>query len=166
MRTAFSTTVLVVFMNVGGEASPQAATDYETIMDALLRGAEYGAVLGIGWGVGVVTWIATCHQAGSFLLFKVPRAWTLWRRNILTSFLPVLKYLGGALLLLVLGTVVGRELMGLWTEGFDTGLWAGGATGLLWSINTLSTKSSQIDFLLANRRYVDESKVTLFEDEN
>lgn len=119
------------------------------------------AILAIGWGVGVVAWFLTGHQATFYFVSNVPRAQRLWRRNVLTSRIPILKYLTGGLLLLVLGAILMKQLWGLWTRPFEIGLIAGGVTGLLNSLIGPQNPSTQVDFLLANRRYVNDNKVAI-----
>jgi len=122
---------------------------------------NFAAILAIGWGVGVVAWLLTGHQATYYFVSNVPRAQRLWRCNVLTSRIPILKYLTGGLLLLALGAVLMKQLWGLWIRPFDIGLIVGGATGLLNSLIGPQDRSKQVDFLLANRRYVDDSKVAI-----
>lgn len=128
-------------------------------MQLFLHWLDYLAVVGIGWGVGVSGWVAAGHQACKCLFLNTPSSWTLWRQDVLTSPWPLFKYVFGGILLLVLGVVAGRELVSLWSSPFQTGVWAGGVTGVFWSLRRLSEGASQVDFLLSNRRYVDERRV-------
>lgn len=122
---------------------------------------QHLAIFAIGWGAGVTVWLATGHQAFSSFVSNVPRALELRRKNVLTSWLPLLKYLIVGLLLLTLGGILMRQLWNIWTEAYNLGLLAGSVTGVVHSINNSQESSTQVDFLLANRRYVDENKVSI-----
>lgn len=164
MRILLSAVVLWGLVLFGVEGSGQST--YSAIVEELLRWGEYVGILAVGWGTGIFGWLGTAHWAGSLLLSKMPRAWRLYRQGVLTSQIPFFKYLGGGLLLLVLGALGGRELPDLWTETFDTGLWVGAACGLLWSIKNFPFRTKMVDFLLSNKRYVDKRKVSLFENDD
>ena len=116
----------------------------------------------VGWGTGVVGWLASGHQAAVCFFVKVRWAWLLRRRNVLTSGLPVLKYAIAGSVLLGLGGVLGAEIWGLWNEAYDTGLVAGALTGALHSGWTVRWTGSPIDFLEANQRFVNEDRTALF----
>lgn len=139
-------------------AGPQDAGSYGYTMEHFLAWVEYGAVVAVGWSAAVAVWLATVHQAGAFLISNSPRAWRLWRRGVLTSPLPLFKYVVGGVALLVLGAVAAWQLLGFWTEAFDLGLWAGGATGVLWTVRKLQAPGTRLDFLLSNQRYVAEGE--------
>lgn len=128
----------------------------------ILHRLEYVGILAIGWGVGVVAWLVTGHQAMECFFRRMPRAWTLWRKEVLTSSLPALKYLLGGGLLLAVGAELAKQLWGLWMEAYDVGLLTGGIVGVIFSLSETEKRSSQIDFLEANQRYVNEGKVSIF----
>lgn len=126
--------------------------------------AEYFGVLAIGWGVGVTGWLTTGHQAVSCLFVDMPRAWKLWQKKVLTSSLPVFKYLAGGGLLLLLGTLLFDQLWGLWTRAFDVGIMTGLVVGVGHSFANAREFGGQIDFLEANERFLNKNKVSLFPD--
>jgi hypothetical protein len=92
----------------------------------------------------------------------MPRAWKLWQKGILTSRLPIYKYLLGGGLLLVLGIVLVDQLWGVWTKAFDVGVIAGVVVGAWFSFVNARKFRNQIDFLEANQRFLNENKVPLF----
>lgn len=144
---------------------PQPAMGQATgfgVETGMLEWGEYAGMLAIGWGVGVTGWLVTGHQAVSCLFIDMPRAWTLWRKRILTSSLPIYKYLIGGGLLLMLGTVLVDQLSGMWTHAFDVGVLAGVVVGAGHSFVASRRYRSQIDFLEANQRFLNEKKVSLF----
>lgn len=124
--------------------------------------AEYFGILAIGWGVGVTGWLTTGHQAVSCLFVDMPRAWKLWQKKVLTSSLPVYKYLAGGGLLLVLGTLLVNQLWGIWTQAFDVGIMTGVVVGAGHSFVNAREFGGQIDFLEANERFLNKGKVSLF----
>jgi hypothetical protein len=128
---------------------------------AIAWGESFG-VFAIGWGVGVTGWLVTGHQAVSCLFVDVPRAWKLWQKKILTSGLPIYKYLIGGGLLLLLGTVLVDQLWGIWTQAFDVGMVAGVVVGVWFSFMKAREFRNEIDFLEANQRFLNENKVSLF----
>ena len=128
----------------------------------ILRMFQFFGVFCIGWGVGVTGWLVTGHQAMACLFVDMPRAWKLWQKNVLTSSLPIYKYLIGGGLLLVLGTVLVDQLWGLWFQAFDAGIMAGFVVGAGHSLVNLHEMGSQIDFLEANQRYLNKQRVSLF----
>lgn len=121
----------------------------------------YGARLSIGWGGAVAVWLVTIHRAAVWLVSRVPRAWRLWRRSVLTTLVPLLKALVGGAVLLGGGGGLVWWLFGVASGAFDPGLWAGLVTGALWSVSTLPGSESRVDFLLANRRHVNQGKVSI-----
>lgn len=123
---------------------------------------EYFGVLATGWGVGVTVWLVTGHQAVSCWFVDMPRAWKLWQKEILTSSLPIYKYLVGGGLLLLLGTFLLNQLWGIWTQAFDVGVMAGVVVGAAHSFMNAQEVGSQIDFLEANQRFLNEKEVSLF----
>jgi hypothetical protein len=128
----------------------------------MLQWGEYAGMLAVGWGVGVTGWLVTGHQAVSCLFVDMPRAWKLWRKRVLTSSLPIYKYLIGGGLLLVLGTLLVDQLSGMWTHAFDVGVLAGIVVGAGRSFVTARKYRSQIDFLEANQRFLNEKEVSVF----
>jgi hypothetical protein len=128
----------------------------------LLDRVESLGILAIGWGVGVTGWLITGHQALSCFLGEMPRSWVLWRRDVLTNILPVLKYLIAGVLFVVFGSILVHQLWGLWTGAYDVGLLTGGITGIIHFLSRTWDIHSLIDFLEANQRYVNEEKVSLF----
>ncbi|MFB6098562.1 MAG: hypothetical protein ABEK84_05515, partial [Salinibacter sp.] len=107
-------------------------------------------------------WLVTGHQAMSCLSVDMPRAWRLWRKNVLTSRVPVYKYLLGGSLLIVLGVVLVEQLWGFWEDAFDVGLLAGIVVGAGHSLIKTREEGNQIDFLEANQRFLNEKRVRLF----
>lgn len=144
--------------------SAAAQTDLSIRGSEVLSWGEYFGMLAIGWGVGVTGWLVTGHQAMSCLFADMPRAWKLWQKKVLTSSLPIYKYLIGGGLLLLLGTILIHQLWGFWTQAFDVGLLAGVVVGAGHSFVTVREQGSQIDFLEANQRFLNEKKVPLFTD--
>lgn len=124
--------------------------------------AEYFGIFAIGWGVGVTGWLITGHQAVSCLFVDMPRAWKLWQKKVLTSILPVYKYLAGGGLLLLLGTLLVNQLWGIWTQAFDVGIMTGLVVGAGHSFVNAREFGGQIDFLEANERFLNKNKVSLF----
>lgn len=123
---------------------------------------RYSGVLAIGWSVGVASWLVTGHQSVSCFFSDVPRAWRLWRKGVLTSILPVLKYVVGGALLLGLGVVLVMNLWGLWVQAFSVGLSAGLGGGAAHSLVSVRELRTQMDFLEANQRYLNERRVSVF----
>lgn len=160
MRLArcLSATVLLLFFVHPASAQ----TEIPLNSSEVLVWAEYFGILAIGWGVGVTGWLVTGHQAMTCLFVDMPRAWKLWRNDVLTSSLPIYKYLLGGGFLLTLGTVLIHQLWGIWTQPFDVGLLAGVVVGAGHSFVTGRQEGSQIDFLEANQRFLNEKKVPLF----
>lgn len=128
----------------------------------LLVWSEYFGMLAIGWGVGVTVWLVSGQPAVSCLFVDLPRAWTLRRKNCLTSSLPIYKYLLAGALLLVLGAILIDQLWGFWTPAFNVGLLTGVIVGAGHSVMNIRTLGSPIDFLEANQRYLNENEVPLF----
>lgn len=128
----------------------------------VLHRIEVLGIFAIGWGVGVTAWLVIGHQALLCFFEKVPRAWSLWRKDVLKSSLPVHKYLIGGILLLGLGAFLVKQLWGLWIGAYSMGFIAGAIIGGIHSITTVGDIGSPIDFLDANQRYVNEDKVSLF----
>jgi len=123
---------------------------------------EEAGVFSIGWGVGVTAWLATGQQAARHLFSHVPRAWALWRRLVLTSLLPVLKYLFVGGTMAALGTLLLRQLWGLWTGAYDAGLVVGVVMGAVLSMARIRRGRTRLDFLEANQRYLNDQKVPVF----
>jgi len=146
---------------------PQEAETYRLFVNRLLDWLQYLAVVATGFGIGLGGWLLTGHQATWCLLAQMPMAWTLRRRQVLTSALPFLKYVTGGLLLLASGGILVHYLWGVWTQPFDYGLLFGVALGLVNSLRNPpgDGAGSQVDFLLANERHVDKSQVTIFSDD-
>lgn len=130
----------------------------------ILNWFEYGGVLAIGWSAGVTSWLVTGHQAMWCLFVNMPRAWKLLRKNVLTSSLPIYKYLLGGSLLLMLGAILVDQVWGIWTQAFDVGLLAGIVVGAGHSFLNMRHVGNQVDFLEANQRYLNEDQVALFTD--
>lgn len=128
----------------------------------ILMWVEYAGILAIGWGVGVTGWLVTGHPAMRYLFVNVPSAWKLRLKNALTSSLPIFKYLLAGGLLLTLGTFLANQLWGIWIQPFDIGLLVGGVVGLGHSFVNIRRRGSKTDFLEANQRYLNESKVDFF----
>lgn len=132
------------------------------VKSEIMEWGEYFGMFAIGWGVGVTGWLVTGHQAVSCLVVDIPRAWKLWQKEVLTSSLPIYKYLLGTGLLLLLGTLLVTQLWGIWTQAFDVGVVAGVVVGAGRSFRNPQGHRSQIDFLEANQRFLDENKISLF----
>jgi hypothetical protein len=132
------------------------------LMPDVMAWAEYFGVLAIGWGVGVTGWLTTGHQAVSCLFVNMPRAWKLWQKKMLTSSLPVFKYLAGGGLMLLLGTLLFAQLWGIWTQAFDVGMMTGLVVGVGHSFANAREFGGQIDFLEANERFLNKNNVSLF----
>lgn len=128
----------------------------------VLEQLKDAGIFSIGWGVGVTAWLMTGQQAVTCLLSRLPRAWTLRRRRVLTSLFPVLKYLVLGGILTVLGALLVRQLWGLWTGTYDAGLVVGVILGVVNSLARAPSRRTKIDFLEANQRYVNEEKVSVF----
>lgn len=127
--------------------------------------AEYSGMLAIGWGVGVTGWLVTGHQAVSCLFVDMPHAWKLRQKKVLTSSLPIYKYLIGGGLLLLLGGLLVDQLWGIWTRAFDIGVMLGGLLGVAYSFTNVRGLKNKIDFLEANQRFLNEEKVNLFTEQ-
>jgi len=127
-----------------------------------LEQLQDAGIFSIGWGVGITAWLATGQQAATYLFSRVSRAWTFWRRGVLTSLLPVLKYVIVGFTLLALGILLMRQLWGLWTGAYDAGLVAGGILGVVYSVARTPSNRARLDFLEANQRYVNDEKVSVF----
>jgi hypothetical protein len=123
---------------------------------------EEAGIFSIGWGVGVTAWLVTGQQAATYLFSRVHRAWTLWRRRVLTSLLPVFKYLVVGLILIGLGALLVRQLWGLWTGAYDAGLIAGVMVGIVYSVSQTPSNRTRLDFLEANQRYLNDEEVSVF----
>lgn len=160
MRLArlISTTVLALLLAVQSAFAQQGLSGGKTELLSLL---EVFGVFCIGWGGGVTGWLVTGHQAVTCLFLDMPRAWKLWTKDVLTSSLPVYKYLVAGGTLLVLGAVLVEQLWGVWVQAFDFGLIAGFFMGAGHSFMNLRA-GNQIDFLEANQRYLNEKEVTVF----
>lgn len=142
--------------------SAMAQASVPGLESGMLEWGEYAGMLAVGWGAGVTGWLVTGHQAVSCLFVDMPRAWKLWRKRVLTSSLPIYKYLIGGALLLVLGTFLMDQLSGVWTHAFDVGVLAGVVVGAVHSFATARKYRNQIDFLEANQRFLNEGEVSLF----
>lgn len=136
MRKLFAVALFFAPSFLAAGASPQEVGSYSRTMEQVLSWTEYAAVLGVGWGVGVALWIVSVHKGGSLLLSDSPRAWRLWRKGMASPLL-MFKYFVGSILLFALGAAATWQLVGFWTPSFDTGLWVGGATGLLWTVREI-----------------------------
>jgi len=135
-----------------------------SVPDVVLNQVEALGILAIGWGMGVTGWLVSGHQAVACFLVKLPRAWMLRRRNVLTSAVPILKYIFAGGLLLGLGGLLAHQVWGLWTQAYDIGLLLGAGTGLVHSVVRMRTLDRPIDFLEANQRYVNEEETPLFSE--
>ncbi|WP_263786397.1 hypothetical protein [Salinibacter grassmerensis] len=127
----------------------------------LLNELEGAGIFAIGCGVGIVAWLVTGQGAFRCLGRRAPRAWLLWRRDVLTSFLPVLKYTVIGLVMGALGVYLVQYLWGLWTSAYSAGLVVGGVVGAVYSA-TRSHRHSQLNFLEANQRYINDENVSVF----
>ncbi|MBB4088934.1 hypothetical protein [Salinibacter ruber] len=127
----------------------------------VLNKAEAAGVFAIGSGVGTLAWLVTGREAFRCLGQRAPRAWHLWRRDALTSLIPVLKYTALGLLMGGLGAYLMQYLWGLWTTAYSAGLAAGAFGGAIYSA-TRSRRGSQMDFLEANQRYINDENVSVF----
>lgn len=130
--------------------------------NAFLNELETAGIFSIGWGVGVTAWLVTGKEAFRCLGERVPRAWILWRRAILTSLIPVVKYTLGGLVMAALGVFLARHLWGLWTGAYDVGLAAGVLVGAVYSFSQVRESHIRLDFLEANHRYLNDQKVSVF----
>ncbi|MEF8864214.1 MAG: hypothetical protein V5A20_00465 [Salinibacter sp.] len=129
---------------------------------ALLEKLETTGVFSIGGGVGITGWLVTGQGAFRYLAERMPRAWGLWRRGILTSLVPVLKYALGGILMGTLGGSLIWYLWGAWTSAYDAGLVVGALVGAVRSARQVRQKDTSVDFLEANHRYLNDQKVTIF----
>lgn len=161
MQTARILPVTLVLLLLFPE-SAGAQSSASIIESGALEWGEYFGMLAIGWGIGVTGWLVTGHQAVSCLFVDMPRAWKLWQKQVLTSSLPIYKYLIGGGLLLLLGTLLLHQLWGIWTQAFDVGVVGGVVVGAGYSFMNVRGYRSQIDFLEANQRFLNENKVPLF----
>ena len=140
-----------------------ATSQWEVISRPIfLHRLQYMGVLAIGWGVGVTGWLLTGHQALTCFFVNVPRASTLWQKQVLTSILPVFKYLIAGGLFVGLGSILAQQLWGLWAEAYDVGLLAGAVVGLVHTLMESPNVKNYIDFLEANQRYVNSERTSLF----
>jgi hypothetical protein len=155
-----STTVLALLLVVQSAFAQHGLSVDEA---KLLNLLEVFGVFCVGWGVGVTSWLVTGHQAVTCLFLDMPRAWKLWMKNVLTSSLPVYKYLIAGGLLLMLGIVLVHQLWGVWTQAFNLGMVVGILVGTGHSFVNLRA-GSPVDFFEANRRYLNEKRVPLFTD--
>lgn len=163
MRTTrFVSGAILLFLLFVPSAAAQEGLQVEKT--ELLAWLEYFGMLAIGLGCGLLAWLVTGHQAMTCIFGRMSRAWSLWQKRVLTSSLPIYKYLVGGILLAGLGVVLALQLWEIWTEAFDIGLLVGGGLGVLHSLTRIRHSGSQIDFLEANQRYLNERKVTLFKD--
>ena len=128
----------------------------------VLMWSEYLGMVAIGWGVGVAVWLVSGQPAITCLFVDLPRAWKLRREHVLTSSLPIYKYLLGGALLLVLGAILVDQLWGFWTSAFTVGLLAGVIVGAGHSVVNVQKRGGPVDFLEANQRYLNEDEVPLF----
>jgi len=154
-------TALLLLGYAGPEAKIPDAGGYSASIEWGLQWIEYMGVFAVGWGTGVLIWMSTAHQALRCFLFDLPQGWTLWQHGVLTSVIPASKYLAGGLLFLGTGAVLAWYLMGPWSQAFYVGLLAGGIAGAIWSLEKGWEGQALVDFLLRNRRYVDEDKVPM-----
>lgn len=122
---------------------------------------EAAGIFAIGAGVGIMAWVVTGQGAFRCLVERAPRAWLLWRRNVLTSLVPVVKYTLVGLLLGALGGYLVQSLWALWTGAYSAGLGTGVAAGAMYSVTRLR-RPSQMNFLEANQRYINDEKVSVF----
>lgn len=127
----------------------------------LLNKLEAAGIFAIGSGVGIVAWLVTGQGAFRCLGKRVPRAWLLWRRDVLTSVIPMLKYTAVGLLMGGLGVYLVQYLWGLWTSAYSAGLVAGALVGAVHSA-TRSRQNPRLNFLEANHRYINDEKVSVF----
>lgn len=153
---------LLLLVCTGPEAAIPNPGGYSASIEWGLQWGEHTGIFAVGWGIGVLVWVSTVHQALRCFLFDLPQGWTLWQHGVLTSIIPASKYLGGGILFLGLGAVLARHLMGPWSQGFYVGVLAGAIAGACWSLETGWKERALVDFLLRNRRYVDEDKVPMF----
>lgn len=130
----------------------------------LLIELEAAGVFTVGVGVGTTAWLVTGQEVFRCLGQRVPHAWRLWRRDILTSLVPVFKYLLGAVLIGALGSVLFQYLWGLWTDAYDVGLVVGAGMGAVHSVWHLNQKGVRLEFLEANHRYLNDQKVSVFSE--
>ena len=128
----------------------------------LLEKLETTGTFSIGWGVGITGWLVTGRGAFRYLVERMPRAWKLWRRGILTSLIPVLKYALVGVLMGALGGVLTWYLWGSWATAYDVGLVVGALVGAVRSARRVRQKDTPVDFLEANHRYLNDQKVTIF----
>jgi len=127
----------------------------------VLNRFEVAGIFAIGVGIGIMAWLVTGQGAFRCLVERAPRAWLLWRRNVLTSLMPVVKYTLMGLLLAALGGYLVQSLWALWTGAYSAGLVAGVAVGAMHSV-TRSRRPTRINFLEANQRYINDEKVSVF----
>jgi len=127
----------------------------------LLNEFEAAGIFAVGCGVGIVAWLVTGQGAFRCLGERAPRAWLLWRRDVLTSLIPVLKYTVLGLLVGGLGVYLVQYLWGLWTSAYSAGLVAGALVGAFYSV-TRSRRNPRLNFLEANQRYINDEKVSVF----
>ena len=128
----------------------------------VLMWSEYVGMLAVGWGVGVTVWLVSGRPAITCLFVDLPRAWKLRREHVLTSSLPICKYLLGGALLLMLGAILVDQLWGFWTPAFNIGLLTGVIVGAGHSVVNVRKLGGPVDFLEANQRYLNENEVPLF----
>jgi hypothetical protein len=121
-----------------------------------------------GWIVGLVAWIAVGFQAVSCFLFGLPTSLKLWRRGLLTSWYPIVKYTITGVLFSVIGYFLVEWIWGMWNEAFDTALLAGALMGFLISLGNFRGAANWRDFLETNQAYLNHEKATelLTEEEN
>ncbi|WP_103021079.1 hypothetical protein [Salinibacter altiplanensis] len=127
----------------------------------LLNKIEAVGIFAIGCGVGAIAWLLTGRRAIQYLGVRAPRAWRLWRRDVLTSLAPVLKYTLMGLLMGALGGVLAQYLWGLWTSAYSAGLVVGAVVGTIDSV-TRPQQNPRLNFLEANQRYINDEKVSVF----
>jgi len=170
LRRAFLTTMglllLVAFSVIvqGSISTGLMAADHGYVLaqGLFLDQLQYAGVFAIGWGVGVVGWLITGDKALVCLFARIPKAWALWRKRVFRNSLPVWKYLFGSILLVGLGTLVARQVWGIWVEAFDIGMLAGAVVGAIHSVSRVQEIGDLINFLEANQRHLNKDRATLF----
>lgn len=131
-----------------------------------LQRLEQTGYFAIGCGTGVTGWFLSGNLAAPYFLRKVPMAWKLWQRDVLTSRLPILKYLTTGFFFLGLGAASGYYLWGLSKPAFDVGLLAGAIFCSVYSLRKLyQSTENRVDFFEANQRYLNEENVALFSED-
>ncbi|WP_263835303.1 hypothetical protein [Salinibacter sp.] len=109
----------------------------------------------VGCLIGSIAWYWVGFQAVLCFVHGLPKAINFWRRGVLTSWVPIAKYLALGIGYSLGGYFLGLWLWGLWNPGFRIGLIFGVLMTLVHSLQRTHHPESWYDFVKTSHQYLD-----------